>query len=76
MTIASIRKRDGRLVPFDEKKIEEAITKAFNATYKPGYEDTAKKLSDEVLSILEVELSLIHISSPRDRTRSRMPSSA
>ncbi len=55
MTIASIRKRDGRLVPFDEKKIEEAITKAFNATYKPGYEDTAKKLSDEVLSILEVE---------------------
>ncbi len=55
MTITSIRKRDGRVAPFDEGKIAEAITKSFNATYKPGYGDTAKKLADEVLSILEVE---------------------
>lgn len=55
MTITSIRKRDGRMAQFDETKIAEAITKAFNATYKPGYEDTAQKLADEVLSILEVE---------------------
>ena len=55
MTISSIRKRDGRLMPFDEEKIVHAITKAFNATYKPGHEDTARKLADEVLSILEVE---------------------
>ena len=55
MTISSIRKRDGRLMPFDEEKIVHAITKAFDATYKPGHEDTARKLADEVLSILEVE---------------------
>ena len=55
MTISSIRKRDGRLMPFDEEKIVNAIARAFNATYKPGHEDTARKLADEVLSILEVE---------------------
>ena len=57
MTISSIRKRDGRLMPFDEEKIVHAITKAFNATYKPGHEDTARKLAGEVLSILEVKYS-------------------
>ena len=55
MTITSIRKRDGRTTPFDQDKIAAAITKAFNATYKPGYEDTAQRLAQEVLSILEVE---------------------
>ncbi len=55
MTIQSIQKRDGRLVPFDVDKIGEAIAKAFNATYKPGHEATARKLADEVMSILEVE---------------------
>lgn len=55
MTIESIRKRDGRLVSFDVDKIGDAITKAFNATYKPGHEATARKLAGEVMSILEVE---------------------
>ena len=55
MTVQSIKKRDGRLVPFDGAKIAEAINKAFNATYKPGNEETAQKLASEVLSILEVE---------------------
>ncbi|MEG2119942.1 MAG: anaerobic ribonucleoside-triphosphate reductase, partial [Pseudoflavonifractor sp.] len=55
MTITNIKKRDGRLVAFDEEKIVHAITKAFDATYKPGYDDTAKRLADEVMSILEVE---------------------
>ena len=54
-TIQNIRKRDGRLVPFDSEKIAEAIAKAFRATYKPGHEETARKLADEILSILEVE---------------------
>ena len=53
--IQQIRKRDGRLVTFDEAKIAAAITKAFNATYKPGYGETADKLAREVVSILEVE---------------------
>ena len=55
MTVTKIRKRDGRLADFNEEKIAKAITKAFDATYKPGQEETAKRLADEVLSILEVE---------------------
>ena len=56
MTIVQqIRKRDGRVVPFHENKIADAINKAFAATYKPGYEETAAKLAHEVASVLEVE---------------------
>ena len=45
--IQSIRKRDGRVVPFHDNKIADAINKAFAATYKPGYEDTAASLALE-----------------------------
>ena len=55
MTLTKIRKRDGRLAEFNEEKIARAIEKAFNATYKPGRGEEARKLADEVLSILEVE---------------------
>ena len=55
MTVTRIRKRDGRLADFNEDKIAKAISKAFAATYKPGQEETAKQLADEVLAILEVE---------------------
>ncbi len=55
MVVTEIRKRDGRSAPFSEEKIAKAITKAFDATYKPGYDETAKKLAAEVTSILEVE---------------------
>ena len=54
-TVQQIRKRDGRVVPFHETKIADAINKAFEATYKPGYEETAAKLAHEVASVLEVE---------------------
>ena len=47
-TVQQIRKRDGRVVPFHENKIADAINKAFQATYKPGYDDTAAKLAHEV----------------------------
>ena len=47
-TVQQIRKRDGRVVPFHENKIADAINKAFEATYKPGYEETAAKLAHEV----------------------------
>ncbi|MEG2000876.1 MAG: anaerobic ribonucleoside triphosphate reductase [Evtepia sp.] len=53
--IRQIRKRDGRLVPFHEHKIAQAITKAFDATYKPDQEESAEKLAAEVVSILDVE---------------------
>ena len=55
MSISSIRKRDGRTVPFDVSKITGAIIKAFNATYKPGHEATAEKLANQVMSTLELE---------------------
>ena len=53
MNITTLRKRDGRLVPFDRNKITGAIIKAFNATYRPGGEAEAARLTDEVCSILD-----------------------
>jgi len=55
MPIASIRKRDGRTVEFDIGKISDAISKAFNATYRPGSEEISASLAAEVMSILELE---------------------
>lgn len=55
MAVESIKKRDGRLVPFDVQKIADAITKAFDATYRPGNEQVSGELAQEVLSILELE---------------------
>ena len=53
--IERMRKRDGRVVRFDPEKIALAINKAFIATYKPDQEETARKLSEEVVALLEVE---------------------
>ena len=55
MSIEKLKKRDGRLVDFDETKIAAAINKAFEATYKPGYEGVARDLARDVVSVLEVE---------------------
>lgn len=50
--IRMTRKRDGRIVPFDQEKITNAI---FKAAQSVGGKDRelSKKLSDEVVSILE-----------------------
>ncbi len=50
--ITHVRKRDGRIVPFDKGKITNAIHKAFVAV---GVEDgeVAEKLSSQVVKILE-----------------------
>lgn len=53
--ITTIKKRDGRTVPFDRAKIAGAITKAFNATYKPGNEELALRMTDDVCTLLEQE---------------------
>ena len=55
MSINSIVKRDGRTVDFNIDKIADAITKAFNATYRTGSDELSLKLSEEVMSILELE---------------------
>ncbi len=59
-TVRQIRKRDGRLANFDSSKIAQAIEKAFAATYKPGYGETAEKLAQEVWELLEEE----HVADP------------
>lgn len=55
MTVAGIKKRDGRTVPFDVDKVSAAIKKAFAATYKPDHDEIALALANEVLTILDVE---------------------
>ena len=55
MELTKIRKRDGRMVEFHVDKIADAINKAFQATYKPGQEETARRLAGEVLTILETD---------------------
>ena len=55
MPIASIKKRDGRTVEFDIQKITDAISKAFDATYRPGSIELSGRLANEVLSMLEIE---------------------
>ena len=50
-----IKKRDGRTVSFDEEKIASAISKAFDATYKPDNYDMSRRLAAEVREILEGE---------------------
>ena len=54
MTLTKIRKRDGRLAEFNEEKIARAIEKAFNATYKPGRGEEARKLAAEGIELIEV----------------------
>lgn len=46
-----IKKRDGRLVDFDQAKITQAIFKALTAT-KEGGKRIAKKVSDQVIDLL------------------------
>ncbi|MBQ6539628.1 MAG: anaerobic ribonucleoside triphosphate reductase, partial [Oscillospiraceae bacterium] len=59
MAITTIKKRDGRVAPYDRSKIAGAIAKAFAATYKPGSEDVALDLARQVESILELDGSSV-----------------
>ena len=43
--ITSIKKRDGRIVPFDQEKIEQAIEKSFMASGSQKSQETAQELS-------------------------------
>lgn len=51
-SIEKIRKRDGRIVPFEQKKITQAIYKAMQAVSEGDRKD-AKKVSDSVVKELE-----------------------
>ena len=56
--ITSIKKRDGRVVPFDCEKIDQAITRAFAASGSQKGEDTAKELTRLVMEDLEKNESI------------------
>ena len=56
LRFTQIRKRDGRLVPFDAGKIESAILKAGHATGEFG-ENIAQQLTIRVLSLTQMMLS-------------------
>ena len=51
--ITSIRKRDGRVVPFDIEKIQHAVTKAFEGSGSAKGEETARMISEQVEKELE-----------------------
>ncbi len=51
LSIQKIQKRDGAIVPFDEKRIFRAVTRAMGATGE-GSESDADKVADKVLDAL------------------------
>ena len=55
MQFTQIRKRDGRLVPFDARKIKTAILKAGHATSEFG-DDVALSLTNRVLTVAQMAL--------------------
>ena len=52
--IQKIKKRDGRIVPFDQQRITNAVHKAFMATREEDGK-IAKKISDKTVRILNAE---------------------
>ena len=56
MSISVIKKRDGRIMPFDMKKISDAIDKSFRADGEdPDIRQRADALAWEVTTLLELE---------------------
>ena len=53
MGIINIRKRDGRMVEFDQTKIENAILRAFQASSSAKGRETAQALAERVVTELE-----------------------
>ena len=51
--ITSIKKRDGRVVPFDMDKIQHAVTKAFEGSGSAKGDETARAISEQVAQELE-----------------------
>ncbi|MCL2149659.1 MAG: ribonucleoside triphosphate reductase [Dehalococcoidia bacterium] len=51
--VAQIRKRDGRIVSFDDEKITRAVFKAFQATGQPDI-DLAHQVTLQICDILEI----------------------
>ncbi|HVN26334.1 MAG TPA: ATP cone domain-containing protein [Candidatus Paceibacterota bacterium] len=57
----NVKKRDGRIVPFDQSKITNAVAKAMAVTGEAATKDDAEKVSLEVVAALERKLPKTHI---------------
>jgi len=53
-----ITKRDGRVAPFDEKKIAEAMTRAFAASINSASADMVNELTRQVIASLEKNIGI------------------
>ncbi len=60
-SFVSVRKRDGRIVPFDQAKITNAIAKAMHVTGETASKDDAEKVSEQVLSALVKKYPSEHV---------------
>lgn len=58
---SEVRKRDGRVVAFDQKKITSAIAKAMNVTGEAKSHEDAEKVSEQVIVTLGKKFSKEHI---------------
>ncbi len=56
-----LRKRDGRIVPFDQNKITSAIAKAMNVTGEAKTHEDAEKVSEQVVVALENKFPKEHL---------------
>ena len=54
--ITAVQKRDGRIVPFDEKRIAAAILRAYRAVGLEGQKERALALSQKVVELLVTRL--------------------
>ena len=59
-SFAEVRKRDGRIVPFDQDRITSAISRAMSAT-REGSAEAAEKVSEQVIGSLMKRYPAGHI---------------
>src|SRR5690348_12926882 len=58
---AEVRKRDGRVVPFDQSRITNAISRAMFATGEGNPAEDAQKVSEQVVNALVKKFPKDHI---------------
>jgi ribonucleoside-triphosphate reductase len=56
-----VRKRDGRIAPFDQTRITSAVSRAMQAAREGNPKDDAEKVSDQVVSALAKKFAKEHI---------------
>jgi ribonucleoside-triphosphate reductase len=57
VAVAQVRKRDGRIVPFDRERITSAIVKAAQAVDHKDGRRVAERMTDDVVAALERDFS-------------------